>query len=347
MVSPRGEVLYVGKSKQVRTRLLSYFRCVFPEEKGARLVREAHTIEWDYVPSEFAALLSELHQTKRYRPRYNVAMKRDARHYAFIKLARGKAPRLVVVRGGTYDEGAIYYGPFVGAASIADAIRELSDLLGLRDCALDKRMFYSDQRELFDAPDRTPGCVRYEIGKCMGPCIGACTSAEYLTGIQRARAFLDGADELPLTILRGEMLLRSEELEYERAAILRDKLARLEALQNQFGRLRFAAETLSFAYAVPGVGGDDRVYLIRRGQVRAECALPRTAADSRRLGTLASDVFSGSPRLGSAIPTHEIDELLLLSFWFKQNPGEMERTLAPEALPERGLAKKLRAALVQ
>ena len=79
-------MVYVGKSKRLRTRLLSYFRAAFPEEKAARIVREAATIEWDYVPSEFAALLAEMRAIKRFRPRLNVAMKRDARHFAFIKL---------------------------------------------------------------------------------------------------------------------------------------------------------------------------------------------------------------------------------------------------------------------
>ena len=79
MLSGEGEVLYVGKSKRVRSRLLSYFRCAFPEEKGARILRSAEKIEWEYTPSEFAALLQELRLIKRFRPRYNVAMMRDAR----------------------------------------------------------------------------------------------------------------------------------------------------------------------------------------------------------------------------------------------------------------------------
>src|SRR5206468_5540199 len=83
-LSADGEVVYVGKSKKLRTRLLSYFRCG-SEEKGARIVREATRVEWEYTPSEFAALLEELRLIKRFRPRLNVAMKRDARHFAFIK----------------------------------------------------------------------------------------------------------------------------------------------------------------------------------------------------------------------------------------------------------------------
>src|SRR5687767_146280 len=89
MLSADGEIVYVGKSKRVRSRLLSYFRCCYPEDKGARILREADHIEWDYTPSEFAALLEELKLIKRYRPRFNVAMKRDARNFAFIKLTRG------------------------------------------------------------------------------------------------------------------------------------------------------------------------------------------------------------------------------------------------------------------
>src|SRR2546423_15080157 len=97
MLSSDGEILYVGKSKSVRSRLLSYFRCAYPEEKGARILRSAESIEWDYTPSEFAALLQELRMIKRFRPRYNVAMKRDGRNYAFIKLTKAPAPKLIVV----------------------------------------------------------------------------------------------------------------------------------------------------------------------------------------------------------------------------------------------------------
>src|SRR5947209_18616762 len=79
MLAADGEIVYVGKSKRLRSRLLSYFRGSFPEDKGARVVREADRIEWDYTPSEFAALLEELRLIKRFRPRLNVAMKRDVR----------------------------------------------------------------------------------------------------------------------------------------------------------------------------------------------------------------------------------------------------------------------------
>ncbi|MBV6520631.1 MAG: UvrABC system protein C [Gemmatimonadaceae bacterium] len=330
MRSPNGEIIYVGKSKRLRTRLLSYFRGRYPYHKGARIVREAAAIEWSYLPSEFAALLEELRQIKRYRPRFNVALKRDDRNYAFIKLTRGKAPRFAVVRSAGGDERATYYGPFVGAARLRDAVRELSDALGLRDCSHDGRMAFADQVELFNGPARTPGCLRHEIGKCLGPCVAAPREDEYQARVRQGRAFLDGEESAVLKPLQHAMELASERLAYERAAVLRDKLQRLESLRDLFARLRFGVEALTFAYRVPGVQGDDRVYLVRRGRVRAEVPVPHCAGEWESLRDLAGRLNAPTERT-SAVPGHEVDELLLLTSWFRARPQELART-AP--LPE-------------
>lgn len=331
MLSADGEIVYVGKSKKLRTRLLSYFRCSFPEDKGARIVREADKIEWDYTPSEFAALLEELRLIKRFRPRLNVAMMRDARHFAFIKLTRGIAPKLLVVRGAGAEDAQIYYGPFHGAQRVGEAVRELNDALGLRDCRLDHPMHFADQPELFHIYPRTPGCIRHEIRKCLGPCVGGCTSAEYDERVRMVRGFLDGADDGPMNTLRAEMMAASERLEFERAGSLRDKVARLEGLREQFIKFRFAVETLSFVYTVPGYEGDDRLYLIRRGRVRGEYAIPRSEPDRVRLLEMVEDVFNPVERDSAQVPSHEIDELLLLSSWFRRFPAELGRSRAAKA----------------
>jgi excinuclease ABC subunit C len=327
MLSADGEVVYVGKSKQVRSRLLSYFRCEYPEEKGARILREARSIDWEYCPSEFAALIGELRLIKRLRPRYNVMMKQDGRHYAFIKISGAPAPKLVVVRtaSGT-DHTEIYYGPFRGARQLGEAARELSDALGLRDCANDVPMRFSDQGELFAVPARTPGCIRHEIGKCLGPCIGACSQGQYAERVRMARGFFDGTDDGPIVYLGRMMAEASERLEFERAAALRDKLKRLESLKDQFGRLRFAVETLSFVYTVRGWDGSRHLYAIRRGCIRAERAAPRTSRERREWRSLVDDVFTPSQKATLAVPAHEIDELQLLSSWFKRYPIELKRT---------------------
>lgn len=331
MLSEDGEVLYVGKSKRVRSRLLSYFRCAYPEEKGARIVREARRIEWSYTASEFAALLEELRQIKRFRPRFNVAMKRDARHHAFIKVTGAPAPKLLVVRASGSEDGGSYYGPFMGARNVGDAVRELSDVLGLRDCALDRRMVFADQRELFVLPSRTPGCIRHEIGKCLGPCVAACTVAEYDARVALARSFLDGLDDGPMEFLRERMAECSEQLAFERAAAYRDRLRRLEGLKEQFARLRFAVETLSFVYTVPGHETADRVYLVRRGRVRHEQPAPRNARQRQLLARRVEEVFGQAEREGRSVPAHEVDELLLLSSWFRRFPAELERATDADA----------------
>jgi excinuclease ABC subunit C len=122
------------------------------------------------------------------------------------------------------------------------------------------------------------------------------------------------------------MQAASDRMEFERAGSLRDKLHRLEELREQFGRLRFAVETLSFLYTVPGHEGDDRLYLIRRGRVRAELPSPRTARDRKSVDALVQSIYSPPERNTSSIPTHEIDELLLLSSWFRRNPAELDNT---------------------
>lgn len=326
MISEGGEVVYVGKSKRVRTRLMSYFRALFPEEKGARIVREAAAIEWTYVPSEFAALLEELRQIKRLRPRFNYAMKRDARNYAFVGITREPAPRLVVLRGTGSRGESVVYGPFTGALWLRDALRELSDALGLRDCTHDRRMRYSDQQEIFTLPPRTPGCIRFEIGKCLGPCVAAPAASLYHERVVQARAFLDGADDGPIERLHALMQEASDRLEFERAGALRDKRQRLEDLRDRFERMRFAAESLTFAYPVSGMNGDDRVYLIRRGVVRAEVPAPKSQKDEAALRAAARKIVADMPVTSPrSIPQHEVDELLVIAAWFKAHPTEMER----------------------
>ena len=327
MTSPDGEVIYVGKSKALRTRLLSYFRAQYPRDKGARILREAAVLEWEPLPSEFAALLQELRLIKQLRPRYNVAMKRDARHHAFVRVSRGPAPRFHVVRGAGADETGTYYGPFHGAIQLEEALRELNDVLGLRDCRLDQPMFYADQPDLLPLPSRTPGCIRHEIGKCLGPCVGAVREDEYLARFRAAREFLEGAHESPLEPLRTQMEASSDRLDFERAAVMRDKIRRLESLREQFGRIRFALESLSFVYTVPGATKDDaRSYLVRRGRVREEHPAPRTAAERRTLDARVAALLAPLDRAPATVPGHEVDEVLLVASWFRRYPKELART---------------------
>lgn len=327
-----GEVLYIGKSKSLRTRLLTYFRAQ-RGDKQHRIVEGSQSLAWDYEPSEFAALLRELWLIKRFRPRMNVQHKRDGR-YSFLKIAGAGAPRLYVV-GAVADDAASYYGPFRGGRRVQEAVRELNDLLGLRDCPVNTPIRFADQPDLFSW-EHAPRCHRFELRLCMGPCAGRCSQSDYTKRVEMARAFLDGRADEPLRWLSERMQAAADRWEFEYAASLRDRLSRLEALRDEFAQLREALDRLTFLYRVPGVEGDDRVYLVRRGTIRATVPVPRTSPERRRLERLCDEHFGRPEPDSTLVQRHQVDEILLLARWFRARPDEMANTVPParvEALP--------------
>ena len=162
-------VIYVGKAKRLRPRLLSYFRAADGDEKAGRIIRAAADIEWEYQPSEFAACLGELRAIRRCRPPLNSAMN-YTRRVAFIKVSGAPAPKIFVAPAAP-DDGMTHYGPFTSPGRLVEAVRVLNDLLGLRDCTLRMPIRYAQQGDLFDPPGRA-ACPRYDFGTCTGPCAG-------------------------------------------------------------------------------------------------------------------------------------------------------------------------------
>lgn len=325
MLGSRGEIVYVGKSKSLRSRLLSYFRCE-RGEKGHRILGEARGLEWEYQPSEFAALLRELELIKRHRPLLNVQHKRDG-VWSFLKLAPGAAPRLFVVHA-VGDDPAAYYGPFRGGRRVSEAVRELNDALGLRDCPQGTPMRFADQPDLFSY-EPTPRCHRMELRLCLGPCAGGCSQDQYRARVGMARAFLNGEADDPLRRLEERMQAAAERMEYELAGSLRNRLLRLQQLRDEFAELREALDGLTFLYQVPGVEGDDRVYLVRRGTVRCVVPRPASKAEKRRLDRLCDEHFGRPEPRGGLVSRHQVDEILLIARWFRLNPDELARTTPP------------------
>src|SRR5258706_2797634 len=133
MVNDAGRVVYVGKAKRVKARVLSYFHAKYPDDKAARIIRAAANVTWDYVPSEFAAHLAELREIRLHRPTFNQQMNRR-RRVVFITTSPGPAPRLAVT-ASTSRADLRYFGPFTSPGRATAALRVLNDLLKLRDCA--------------------------------------------------------------------------------------------------------------------------------------------------------------------------------------------------------------------
>ncbi len=325
-LSANGRILYVGKSVRLRSRLLSYFR----EETGktARLVSEAASVRWDYIPNEFAAIFREMHLIRAWQPEYNVQHKRD-RRYGFIKITREPAPRLIPA-SRALDDGARYYGPFGQTTWLGHAVHELSLATGLRDCSSDTPIHFGDQIEMFTG-GRTPRCIRAETGTCPAPCAGRCTASEYNARLSVARSFLETRNRAPIDMLSVLMKSATERLDFEYAARLHDRMETLEKLWDYLSGFRGRIENFNLVYPVTGFGGDDRVYLIRRGRMWGEMPWPKSDAARQRANEVVQEAFR--PSLADRDASLEADaaaEVLLTVGWFNKRPDERRRAVAPE-----------------
>jgi excinuclease ABC subunit C len=329
MRGAHGEVLYVGKSARLRTRVLSYFRLPWPEHRHARMLREAAHIELEETPSEFAALLREVRLIRSHLPRFNARSARPLDKWWMITIAEGPAPRLRVQRASAVArlrDRTTVIGPFAQRRPLVDALRVLNDALGLRDCTERVPMVLRDAGDLFDEaeyPDltRTPGCHRYETKRCLGPCVAACSSSEYRLQVTRARAVLEGREDEPRQRLVREMAAASAALEYERAGWLRSRLVALEGLEDQLARVRGSLVRPPFLYRVSGSTGD-RVYLIRHGVVADEAA----STDQEAVNRLEQQCRS-TRSAPTGIAANTLDEMLTIAQWFRLHPEGVPDTV--------------------
>lgn len=323
MTDPAGRLLYVGKAKRLRARLMTYFRASFPEDKAARILHAAGDITWEYVHSDFAACLGELRQIRQFRPPFNVAMNRT-RRAVFIKILDAPAPK--VYQGATVgkQDGRVY-GPFRSPTRVAEGVRVLNDLLGLRDCEARMPMVFADQGDLFAASTQA-ACHRHELGQCTGPCAGLVSEREYRARVETAAAFLEGRTIQPMDRAIAAMQQAAAEQHYERAARMRERFEQLEWLLAATARSRAAVDLLSFVYRDPGVFGDDRAYLIRRGTVRACFPFPSTPIERIAFRAVVQEELAREEPATGPLPLEAIDEILLLLSWFRVHPEALKRT---------------------
>ena len=324
MIDSAGRVLYVGKAKRVKARLLSYFAASYPADKAARILHAAATITWDYVPSEFAACLTELKEIRKHRPPYNTQMNRR-RNAAFVTLSSGSAPRLAIT-ASTSRQDCRYFGPFTSPGRAQQGLRILNDLLGLRDCAEKMPVVFPGQGDLFSEP-RQAACPRYDFGTCSGPCAGLVEEFRYRKQADAAVRFLGGMQIQPIDRLIDKMVTAADEQDFEGAARWREKFEALEWLIAALARARSAIEGLTFVYREPGAFGDDRVYLIRHGLIRASYPFPATPIEREAFRGVIDDEIA-RPLPPSGLLDHAtIEEMLLVMSWFRRHPEAWRRTL--------------------
>lgn len=327
MLGPNDEVIYVGKSVSLRNRLLSYFRAD-RGEKATDIISNSRRILWDYVPNEFASLLTEMRLIQKWRPIFNVEHKRD-RNFCFIKLTRDEAPRLLMTPQ-VIGDGAEYYGPFRGRAMVREVLREVSDALELRDCSPSVPLRFADQMDLF-APEHTPKCIRGDVKKCLAPCAGRCTRSEYDVRVLEARKFLKGDVHKPLAVLNERMQQAAERMNFEYAAQLRDRAYKLEEARYELMAARSTIEALTFLYRIPGYNGEDRLYVIKRGAIKAEFGAPRTGEEGEAMRAEAKKLLLKRDFRTTVTP-QEVAEVLLVARWFRMRPAQLENTVPVESL---------------
>jgi excinuclease ABC subunit C len=302
MIGPGDRVLYVGKSIRVRSRLLSYFRAD-RGEKAAEILGFTERLEWDDHPSEFAALLREFRQIRRLRPPFNVQHKKE-RAVVFIRIPREPAARIVATTR-LVDDGSEY-------------------TLQLRDCPARTPLRLADQGDLFGV-ERVPLCARADFDRCLAPCAAGCTERSYGSRLDVARAFLRGESDEPLERLNVHLRRAIDRWLFEYAAVVQERIEILGGVRDSLLRTERALERLSAVYEKPGHAGDDRVYLLQRGVVRAELPAPRDRLERAELGRRVDQVLGSPPPLPPRIGGDGIAEMLLVERWFRRNPEEQAR----------------------
>lgn len=334
MLGPKGHVVYIGKAKCLRGRLLSYFRDS-SDPKAGKIIRHTATLLWENVPDEFCALLRELELIRRFRPRFNVLGQPGRQRYVYLCLGRGPAALAYLSREPGGKELAAF-GPFVGKGRSRDAVRRFNLEFRLRDCPNTVPMHFAERADLFDeaGSDRAAKCLRYELGTCLGPCGGFCTTGEYGAKVKAARLFLEGKDQSILKLLAAEMAAAAAEFRYEQAAAIRDRLAALQWLADKLTFLRTARATNSFVYPLAGADDVRRWYLIHGGVVRGAVAEPTDAASATLAAERIASIFA-DPITATANLERCVDSVLIVTGWFRKRAAEKAGVLTRKAAEAR------------
>ncbi|URL07427.1 excinuclease ABC subunit UvrC [Avibacterium sp. 21-595] len=222
MYDDKEQVIYVGKAKDLKKRLSSYFRTNLSSKKTEALVAAIHRIETTITSSETEALLLEHNYIKTYQPRYNVLL-RDDKSYPYILLTKGRHPRITAYRGSKKIQGE-YFGPYPNAGAVRETLSLLQKLFPVRQC---ENSVYRN---------RSRPCLQYQIGRCSAPCVaGYISDEDYNQQVDFARLFLQGKDQQVLDHLVGKMEQASQALNFEDAARIRDQIQAVRAvIEKQF-----------------------------------------------------------------------------------------------------------------
>ncbi len=287
MLDASGTVLYVGKARNLKSRVASYFRG--SDDRGPRIrsmVRQIADIRVAVTHTEAEALLLEANLIKRHRPRYNVLL-RDDKSYPYIYVSNQEYPRLGFHRGAK-KKGVRYFGPYPSAGAVRESLALLQKLFLVRQC----------EDSVF--AHRSRPCLQYQIGRCTAPCVGYITPEDYARDVDASVKFLEGRSEAVTAELMERMEAASARLDFEHAARLRDQIARLRQISEQQFVAGGEGDADVFALAQEAGACAIEIFFVRNGQ---------------NLGN--SELF---PNVPEATETDEIMAAVLAQYYAEREP---------------------------
>jgi excinuclease ABC subunit C len=329
MMNAAGDVLYVGKARSLKKRVTNYAQGRFHTARIGRMVRETATMEFVVTRTEIEALLLEANLIKRLRPRFNVLM-RDDKSFPYILLTGDHVSPGIYKHRGARSRKGDYFGPFASAGAVGRTINSLQRAFLLRSCT---NSFYEN---------RTRPCLLYQIKRCAGPCTGEISHEGYAELVSEAKDFLSGRSQKVKTEISGAMQQASEALDFERAAIYRDRLAALSHVQSHQG-INPATVDEADVFAIHQEGGQVciQVFFFRTGQnwgnrayfPKADPALEGAEV----LGSFLAQFYDDKPTPRNILLSREVEDQDLLAEALSTRAG---RKVAI-SVPQRGEKKDL------
>ena len=316
MKNAAGTIIYVGKAINLKNRVRSYFHAdASHDNKTRRLVREINHLEWIVVGSELEALILEMNLIKRHRPKYNIRLKDDKR-YPYIKVHWNEAYPHVSVTRLMAEDGGRYFGPYTSAWAVYQTLDVLRRIFPYLSC--DREITGLDQR----------ACLYYDIKLCTAPCIGVVDQTGYRAMISDLMDFLAGHSETIVSRMQAEMETAAEELRFEKAAALRD---RLKAVQSIIERQKvvFAADYLdSDVLAMARTDGEAcvQIFFIRGGKLigREYFILEGTeeTTDSEVLTQFVQQFYAEAATVPDQVMLpNQLEEAQIVSQWLRSKHG--------------------------
>ncbi|TYC55876.1 excinuclease ABC subunit UvrC [Rhodobacterales bacterium] len=329
MLDEKGEVLYVGKARSLKKRVTSYTRLQGQSNRIMRMILATAAMEFVVTRTEPEALLLEANLIKRLRPRFNVLLRDDKSFPYILVTGDHESPAIVKHRGARKRKGD-YFGPFASAGAVDRTINALQKAFLIRTCS---DSYYEN---------RSRPCLQYQIKRCAGPCTGEIDADDYAGLVAEAKAFLSGRSQLIKKQLAEQMEAASADLEFERAAIYRDRLTALSHVQAHQGINPQSVEEAD-VFAIHQEGGQTcvQVFFFRTGQNWGNRAYfpkaDKSLEEAEILESFLAQFYDDKPAPRQILLSHALAEQELLA----QALGERTGRKVDVATPQRGEKKEL------